>query len=539
MSGAISKLGIGLIVATGALMLGGPAGVDGSSFDPVSTVSLGSAAPGANASISTNFTLNAQDAMFEVLIYFIPGEFGVAGGESVTDGALVGNVTSTMTLGLIGSACNQSLQPEWSLLDASTNIADTVSYEDVDSDGTRDFTEDEDGDELFDSVTKYPEPLTRLFPGLTPRARMQGLTPIAGIPYLVNILVFDPGTDLPGYPLDPSAGYPSVVVLLDGGDPEPNPQPGAITDACSYFHTATMVLGLTQDNPETGDNEAGQVYRTNPGNSGSYPFGVFANSLPDAEDDGNENQLDTCPYSLNAGTPRSTNSGDFDGDGLDAACDPNDDPFSGGTNWDQDDDGYLNRQDNCPLVENGELTQINQADSDLDGIGNYCDVDPFNVDGHKHRDCLIYHVTIGGGGSLPPPPLLPCDSDNDGLPDTSDNCPTVPNPTGQAGDADGDLAGDACDAPGAGNVDCSGPASGVGSVDALKVLRHNAGLSVTQNEPCLDIGQPRALAPPDNRLMGDVDCSGGLNAVDALKILRAVAGLAVAKPPECPEVKPP
>jgi hypothetical protein len=76
-----------------------------------------------------------------------------------------------------------------------------------------------------------------------------------------------------------------------------------------------------------------------------------------------------------------------------------------------------------------------------------------------------------------------------------------------------------------------------GGLDALKVLRFSAGLSVAQNEPCADIG----MAIGGGQVQGDVDCSNphSVNAVDALKILRAVAGLSVAKPAECPEVKPP
>jgi hypothetical protein len=50
---------------------------------------------------------------------------------------------------------------------------------------------------------------------------------------------------------------------------------------------------------------------------------------------------------------------------------------------------------------------------------------------------------------------------------------------------------------------------------------------------------PRALAPPDDWKMGDVNCSGVVNSVDALKVLRAVAGFSVLKPVGCPEVKPP
>jgi glucose/arabinose dehydrogenase len=130
---------------------------------------------------------------------------------------------------------------------------------------------------------------------------------------------------------------------------------------------------------------------------------------------------------------------------------------------------------------------------------------------------------------------LHSDGDGDGFPAHQDNCPAVYNPVGQASDEDGDLAGDACDAQGSGNVNCDGA---VNSVDALGVLRHSAALGVVQNEPCLDIGLPRLLAPPDNRLMGDVNCSNAVSSVDALLILRAVAGLPVNVLPPCPVIRP-
>ncbi len=47
------------------------------------------------------------------------------------------------------------------------------------------------------------------------------------------------------------------------------------------------------------------------------------------------------------------------------------------------------------------------------------------------------------GGSTPPPPPPAADTDGDGVPDTSDNCPTVAN-ANQA-DVDGDGVGDVCD----------------------------------------------------------------------------------------------
>jgi len=121
------------------------------------------------------------------------------------------------------------------------------------------------------------------------------------------------------------------------------------------------------------------------------------------------------------------------------------------------------------------------------------------------------------------------DADGDGFGGGCDNCPNVSNATQD--ESDGDLAGDACDAAGLGNVDCN---NAVNSVDALKVLRYSAGLSVTQNEPCIDIGTMFLIGG----LMGDVDCLTAVNSVDALKILRAVAGLSVSQGPGCPPVIP-
>ena len=82
-----------------------------------------------------------------------------------------------------------------------------------------------------------------------------------------------------------------------------------------------------------------------------------------------------------------------------------------------------------------------------------------------------------------------------------------------------------------GDVDCD---TAVNSVDALKVLRHGAGLSVSQTEPCVNLGDPL----PNTELQGDVDCSNSVNSVDALKLLRHAAGLSVSQnePPPCPDI---
>jgi hypothetical protein len=74
-------------------------------------------------------------------------------------------------------------------------------------------------------------------------------------------------------------------------------------------------------------------------------------------------------------------------------------------------------------------------------------------------------------------------------------------------------------------VNCSGT---VNSVDALGINRHVAALSVTQTEPCPDIG-----SGGKNGSFGDVDCNGQINAVDALKDLRFAASLPVAQTQPC------
>ena len=78
-----------------------------------------------------------------------------------------------------------------------------------------------------------------------------------------------------------------------------------------------------------------------------------------------------------------------------------------------------------------------------------------------------------------------------------------------------------------GDVDCNGTAN---SVDALKVLRFVAGLSVAQEPDCPDIGTEVAS------FFGDVDCSNAVNSVDSLKILRFVAGMSVIQTEPCADI---
>jgi hypothetical protein len=201
----------------------------------------------------------------------------------------------------------------------------------------------------------------------------------------MNFVVFEPGTTLHGQAFDASLGYGSVSVL---NDPTAELEPGSITDFCTPLASSTTVFGTSKDNPETAADESGYVGRTNPSAGGDYVFTVYSLSQGDADGDGIENDLDTCPFDVNEGDPRVAGDGDPDNDGLDSACDPEPDV----ANTDADDDVYLNRGDNCPLANNPA-----NEDADGDRIGDACDPNPNTADGEGIEVTLTTTVTITGG----------------------------------------------------------------------------------------------------------------------------------------------
>ena len=110
---------------------------------------------------------------------------------------------------------------------------------------------------------------------------------------------------------------------------------------------------------------------------------------------------------------------------------------------DDDGDGILNYNDNCPDFSNSD-----QADNDQDGVGDECDncpntenTDQKNTDGDHLGDvCDNCPDYINGGQE---------DKDDDGVGDICDNCPDVSNP--DQADTGNDGIGDACETPASNN----------------------------------------------------------------------------------------
>lgn len=168
------------------------------------------------------------------------------------------------------------------------------------------------------------------------------------------------------------------------------------------------------------------------GISASVPAYQPSQPVNDNDGDGIVNSDDNCP---NVANP---DQADADGDGIGNACDPNP---NDGPQGDADGDAVPNSSDNCPNVANP-----NQADLDGDAQGDVCDADDDNDNVADASDNCPFTANPNqadndGDGSGD---ACDADDDNDGVADGADNCPLVAN--ADQLNTDGDGAGNACDA---------------------------------------------------------------------------------------------
>jgi hypothetical protein len=415
------------------------------SFNPVATICLddqttvdpnplvpgdagecdGSNAPGANVALTSFLGIglgpdgqsqqgggdDTPDYNFGATMTFSPPEWGIARGTDMPIGAIVGRLSSITTLGLLGNPCRSPVLVPFTFVNASIDPANTIIPKPP---GERDRLEplawDANGNYVSDGADKWPAYLNDIFSGVPAsdiRARLFGVnaTAVADTTIVLNIVVLEPGTPLPGgITPDPRLGYPAVTVLQDPTAPASSDDP--VSDFCSPLSVSTTVFGVTEDNPNTSANEGGNPYRQNPGD-GAYSFLTLIRSLPDADGDGVENPLDPCPLTPDPNwNPRGSAyqpGSDDDADGLPNSCDPHPvvpSPIFGYL-FDEDRDWWGNRWDNCPLVPNTD-----NSDSDGDGIGDACDPHPNDADaeGVPVNVCVVNTLEIGAGGT---PPIAP------------------------------------------------------------------------------------------------------------------------------------
>jgi len=420
-------------VAAFVMLLGSADSVGAqATFTPELNVTLATTDPEVSSDFTTTFNLPDGDVNFAGVVAFIPPEWGIVKGNTLPVGADVGNLRADATLGLINASCNQPVPVEFDMKNGSINRDDTVSFNDDESDDDpdREFAETLIPEkEIFEATVRYPEFLDRIVDA-QPIRRAVGVEAVAGTPVLLQFLIFPPGTLIDEeIPNDPALGYPSVTFLQNAGDDEAVPAPGVITDFCTPLATNNISFGFAQEGCSDKDSATGESLcepTTDPlfvnPTDGTYTFTTIALGQRDADGDTYENSLDTCPLDPNVGNPRIPSDGDVDSDGLDQACDPDGDP-STGTNSDQDLDGYLNRQDNCPLIANGEQ-EDNQEDTDLDQIGDACDPDPAVENGELSTATPVGEVVVGNGnggepGEAPSEAACPnCYRDGDDITDS-------------------------------------------------------------------------------------------------------------------------
>ncbi len=438
-SGLIALLAI---VALGALFMGRDVSAQTDFFAPCGKANLTTVDKNVSTTISGNFGIGLDPATCAPfggvaenppswnsggLITFTPPEWKVAKDADIPDGTKVGTFKSKAVLGLFNNGCQNILNVNFELLDGTIDRSNPIAPK---AEGQPDRLSPMKTlvNGKVAAAVQWPKYLDNL-PARNGMnlddliARFVGISSdVPNLTVVLNFLVFKPGATVSDeLTLDPKLGYPAVTVLQDpSGTPSPN---DPVTDFCAPLWTSAELLG------EAG----GAQFRGSPDTDGVYNFVTWVLPAPDVDEDGIENGLDPCMFTVNPGAwdprgpfaPLGPNPGDQDGDAVPDDCDPNPtvpspcNAGSGISNQDEDCDRWANRGDNCTLVKNED-----QKDDDGDGIGNACDtgtvqtatggtvtLSPTVANGRHLPECLVTAVTVGAGGTpavADPKQLTPC-----------------------------------------------------------------------------------------------------------------------------------
>ena len=217
-----------------------------------------------------------------------------------------------------------------------------------------------------DNGTKLP---------IQPLARYSGRALVAGSDQILEFMVFNPGQlaelgELENHPyaqMGEVFGYPTFVVL---NAPNVAVSPSSIQDFCAPLGSITLLEGTAQVNQGTAgcagdstgadswelscvntprtDGTTDNIRYKNPGSgegilsTNTNLYLNFVVAQRDADDDGIENNMDSCPLddnSIGGSDPwyaRLATPGDGDNDGLPLPCDSNDSLIGGGYEINED-----------------------------------------------------------------------------------------------------------------------------------------------------------------------------------------------------------
>jgi hypothetical protein len=456
---------IAVLAVSVAVLLGHGGAPAVGTFTAATTVALSSSATSASADTTLTYTLPDGDLASSLVVNFTPATSTVKPGpghgsfNGATDPALgdvIGTGSVTNDFGLTNGACGGFVTISFPLLNATVdnsggNLVSAVSIATAGSAGTLESMWTDDGNApgatpppgavapvngLPADVDRYPGYLnTVLTPDggspVQPLARYTSNQMVAGRIFTLNIVVFSPGA-LSAFaasnPLadmaDTALGY-AAIALLHREDPTQSPLPQAITDVCSAENSATTLYGMSRINncngvvappcntagginsPASGANNKARY--SNPASAGTYLWVNFHQSQRDADGDGYENALDTCPLATNTDASPHTSTGP-DGDMIDSACDPTPGTDAGAGNQDADvavnGGSWLNALDNCPLVSNGTqddserstvyTTAARRGGPRTDDIGDACETNDTVANGAFETKVSVVARCIGG-----------------------------------------------------------------------------------------------------------------------------------------------
>lgn len=365
----------------------GAQGADATTFDATLAVTVREPTPTVHWTV--RLTLQINGASHESLFAIFPPGWEFAPDAEVPDlserGSGGGDWEWTMSL-----PCRSYYGHGYSLQDASTDVTNTIDFFDA--------LGDDDGDGWLNGVARYPAFLNTLFPGLKPRARLWGDNLEGVNETVLQLLVFEPGTEFPGgVRFDPALGTPVAIVVQDPTQRILLPKL-PIRGRCFPFYLSLRFPDVTRDEWLTPANES-VVSLVRPAGPVGDEFRIFTRSERDADDDTWVNHLDFCPLTPNPYPEWNPFDlmPDADLDFLPDACDPDPAPSK---RYDEDADGLSNLIDNCRLDANPE-----QVDGDRDDIGDACDPDPVVPTGHYHETCVVASAVMEASRpDLPPSP---------------------------------------------------------------------------------------------------------------------------------------